>query len=64
MKLIIICYYHLNCQNSLNIGAEIADYTGWGRGKKKTALGYRLHDPGFKSWHGLEICFPKCPDQP
>jgi len=29
-----------------------------------TTLGYRLDNPGFKSWQGLEICFSKCPDKP
>jgi len=61
MKLIIICYCHLNCQNSLNLGAEIADNTG---GEKKTVLGYGLDDPRFEFSQMLEICFPKCPDQP
>jgi hypothetical protein len=61
MKLIINSYYHLNCQNNLNVGAETADYT---RLKKMTTLGYRLENPGFGFWQVLEICFPKCPDQP
>jgi hypothetical protein len=32
--------------------------------KEMPGLGYKLDDPGFESWQGLEICFPKGPDQP
>jgi hypothetical protein len=44
MELIINSYYLFNCQNSLNVGAEIADYTGL---KKMTTLSYRLENPGL-----------------
>ena len=29
-----------------------------------TTLGYSLDNPGFKSWHGLEICFQNVQTNP